>query len=211
MQLSTPSGATAEINRLHEEICQATATSLDKAITIGGLLTRVKAGLKHGEWLNWVENNLQFGERTCRNYTHCFEKRELLKSANVSDLTKAYAVLAEGRQATADSQRLEDLEGAIRNGVGQIDVLLQEGGEAIPFDAHLDAPLDQATYLADPPSRTESQSGDIFALTFDVIVASRFKDRGTITLRELGMLKHLEESARAGLLNQSRSRQEEGV
>jgi hypothetical protein len=85
----------SEIKKLHSEILESARTSLDKAIHIGELLADIKAGTKHGEWLPWIEKNLEFSERTARRYLMCFERREKIKSARVSDLTDAYLLLEE--------------------------------------------------------------------------------------------------------------------
>jgi hypothetical protein len=97
--LACTSPALAEIKKLHAEIL----TSLDKAIRIGELLTKIKSELQHGQWLPWVEKNLPFTDRAATNYMRCFENRVLLKSENVSDLTKAYKFLAEPKAAQPES------------------------------------------------------------------------------------------------------------
>jgi hypothetical protein len=51
---ATAAEPVAEIRWLHAEILAAARTSLDKAIRIGELLTGIKSGLKHGEWLPWI-------------------------------------------------------------------------------------------------------------------------------------------------------------
>jgi len=56
-------------------------------------LAEQKAGLKHGKWLAWLEENVGFSERTARNYVRVFENRERLKSASVADLNDAYLLL----------------------------------------------------------------------------------------------------------------------
>ena len=82
-----------EINTLHSEIGGYLKMTLDKAIRIGELLQEQKEGLKHGEWLPWVEGNLSFTDRTVRNYLRVYENRERLKMETVSDLTDAYRLL----------------------------------------------------------------------------------------------------------------------
>ncbi len=63
--------------------------TLDKAIRIGELLQEQKAGLKHGEWLPWVKENLPFSERLARDYMRFYNKREELKTAKIADLDDA--------------------------------------------------------------------------------------------------------------------------
>jgi|GEM_PF-5302027 len=47
-----------EILRLHSEIGESLRTSVDKAIRIGELLNSIKENLHHGQWENWVADNL---------------------------------------------------------------------------------------------------------------------------------------------------------
>ena len=57
-----------EINRLHGEIMAAVRTTLEKAIRIGELLTERKKKCQHGEWLHWLEANVQMDQKTVWNY-----------------------------------------------------------------------------------------------------------------------------------------------
>src|SRR5262252_8950003 len=97
MKLSQPdqklSAAAREIAELHSEIMSAARTSLSKAIRIGELLCNVKAQLDHGEFLSWLEANTQLRGRTPQRYMSCFERRDELKSVNVTDLSDAYRLL----------------------------------------------------------------------------------------------------------------------
>jgi hypothetical protein len=86
----------SEIRALHASIMSAAKRSLDEAIRVGELLENCKTALPHGEWLGWVRDNLSFSERTARNYLRLFRNRDVLKSANVADLSEAYVLLAEG-------------------------------------------------------------------------------------------------------------------
>ena len=62
-----------EINQLHGEIMAAVKTTLEKAIRVGELLTERKRKCQHGEWLQWLEANVQMGQKTVWNYTQVFE------------------------------------------------------------------------------------------------------------------------------------------
>ncbi|MHC1767932.1 MAG: DNA N-6-adenine-methyltransferase [Verrucomicrobiia bacterium] len=84
----------AEANRLHSELLGLARTSLEIAIRIGELLTEQKARLKHGEWLPWVKDNIEFSEATAKRYMSVHRRRDELKSLNVSDLSDAYRLLS---------------------------------------------------------------------------------------------------------------------
>ncbi|MBW8003978.1 MAG: DUF3102 domain-containing protein, partial [Planctomycetes bacterium] len=82
-----------EINTLHSEIGGHLKMTLDKAIRIGELLTEQKAGLQHGKWIPWIEENLPFSERSVRDYMRFYDRREELKTAKIADLMDARRLL----------------------------------------------------------------------------------------------------------------------
>jgi len=84
----------SEIKMLHNDIMGHLRQSLDNAIRIGELLTEQKESLQHGEWLPWVRDNLPFSDRTARRYVKVYSQKD--KLANVTDLKKAYFLLAYG-------------------------------------------------------------------------------------------------------------------
>jgi len=87
----------SEICQMHAEIGGYLRMSLEKAIRIGELLTEQKAGLKHGEWLPWIEANCPFSERLAWDYMLFYDRHEDLKTARVADLTEARRLLSKGR------------------------------------------------------------------------------------------------------------------
>jgi hypothetical protein len=91
----------AEVLALHADVVASARTTIEKAIRIGELLTEIKAGLKHGQWLAWIESRLPFSDHTARNYIRVYEQRERLKLETVSDLTDAYRLLSAGGSDTA--------------------------------------------------------------------------------------------------------------
>jgi hypothetical protein len=70
-------------------------SSLEKAIRIGELLTEQKARLKHGEWLPWIERNLEFDQKTAWRYTHLFTNRGKLGTMPNLGITEAYRLLSQ--------------------------------------------------------------------------------------------------------------------
>lgn len=93
-----------EINRLHSELCGMARTSLEKAIRIGELLTEQKAQLKHGEWLPWVRENIEFSQQTASNYVRLFQNREKLPSVGNLELTEAYRLLSQPADLETESE-----------------------------------------------------------------------------------------------------------
>lgn len=82
-----------QINALHAEILGAARTTVDKAIRVGELLTAQKARCKHGQWLPWVRQKLEFEHATASRYMSCYERREELKLLTVRNLSDAYKML----------------------------------------------------------------------------------------------------------------------
>jgi hypothetical protein len=97
VSLSSDGGGTFvdEINARHRNINGCVKTALAEAIRIGELLTANKAAVRHGDWLRWIEKNLEFDRTTAFRYMRIFERRDELKCFSVQHLTEAYALLAE--------------------------------------------------------------------------------------------------------------------
>src|SRR6266446_807004 len=77
----------AEINALHNEIVDLGETALEKAIRIGDLLVANKKAVPHGAWLDWIDENLDFGCRQAQNYMTMYERRgELPNTQSIAHL-----------------------------------------------------------------------------------------------------------------------------
>jgi len=101
-------GTVERIKALHIECGSLARQTFDKAIEIGGLLVEAKAQLKHGEWGQWVEDNLPFTARSASTYMRYHDQRELLKSENVSDLTGATRMLQQQKELPAPTPAPSD-------------------------------------------------------------------------------------------------------
>jgi hypothetical protein len=77
-----------QANAAHRRI----VSSVQDAISIGEFLSVKKAELKHGEWLPWVEANLNFDRRTATNYMRLFDKWETVSHLGLSE---AYKLLSD--------------------------------------------------------------------------------------------------------------------
>jgi predicted nucleic acid-binding protein len=61
---NTASDLVAEkVNKLHREVLDSFKDICAKAIAIGEILVRQKEALKHGEWLDWIDTQLEIGPR----------------------------------------------------------------------------------------------------------------------------------------------------
>ncbi|OHD67209.1 MAG: hypothetical protein A2W19_11770 [Spirochaetes bacterium RBG_16_49_21] len=98
------------LTEIHSQILGAVKTTLYLAIEAGQILTGAKDSLSHGEFIPWVKKNCPFSERTARRYMTCYERREELKTATVSDLTEAYRLL----EAPKKSEKYRELFSIMR-------------------------------------------------------------------------------------------------
>lgn len=111
---------TAEVKELQR---QAKNVVLMYAIQIGRNLKEAKAILPHGEWGNWLKNEVDFSQSTANNYMRLYDEYgcdqlslfgNIANSQSIANLpyTKAMqllAVPAEDRQEFVDSHPVEDM------------------------------------------------------------------------------------------------------
>lgn len=78
------------INKLHQLAQQSATEAIDHAIAAGELLIETKKSVGHGSWLSWIQENVEFSERTARNYmrvARAFTKLEYEERQRVADLS----------------------------------------------------------------------------------------------------------------------------
>ena len=63
---------------MHEEFKNFLVYGLRKAIEIGDLLKKQKSELSHGDWANWIQDNLTFGDRQARKYMQIYRSQDKL-------------------------------------------------------------------------------------------------------------------------------------
>lgn len=79
----------ATINDEHRSFLGCAQLAIGHAKNAGEVLIKVKAALKHGEWLPWLTANVEVSERSARGYMSIAANWAQLsaKSATVADLT----------------------------------------------------------------------------------------------------------------------------
>jgi chromosome segregation ATPase len=126
---------TLEIKTLHK---QAQQIVLGYAIEIGRRLVEVKSMLQHGEWGNYLKNEVNYSQSTAQNFMRIFEEYGAsqmglfgpeAKSQTLGDLpyTKALKLLAipeEEREEFVQEHDIEDLS------TRELDTLIRERDEA---------------------------------------------------------------------------------
>lgn len=117
--LSTQISRVDRIVELHGQIEAALKTTLTQAIEVGRLLAEQKAELAHGQWGNWVAENLPFTVRTASRYMAIYRHREeVLKSDSVSDLAGAYKMLTVPAKVVKD----EDVDQKVSQDISDQDL-----------------------------------------------------------------------------------------
>jgi len=82
--------AVRDIETITGEILEAKRVGGEAIITIGQRLTEAKALLPHGEWLPWLNEKVEFSERTARNFMRL--AREWTNRQALADLGAAKAL-----------------------------------------------------------------------------------------------------------------------
>ena len=126
---------TTEIRTLHR---QAQGMILNYAIEIGRRLKEAKSLLEHGEWGEWLENEVDFSRSTANNFMKIFEEYgakqvSLFGDANSQTLgnlpythaLKLLAVPAEEREEFVEEHHVEDMSSR------ELDRLIKERDAAV--------------------------------------------------------------------------------
>ena len=97
-------GRTIEI--ITDEILDAKRTGGEAILTIGRCLNEAKDMLPHGEWLPWLNERVEFSERTARNFMRL--AREWTNRQTLADLGAAKALTLLALPAEEREQFVED-------------------------------------------------------------------------------------------------------
>jgi hypothetical protein len=187
------------IKKLHGSILHAARTSLDSAIRIGELLSKIKASKKHGDWQSWAERHLPFDVRTARNYCRCFEERDRLKTETVSDLTSAYKFLAESKTEPADAD-FKTLDSRIRQSFADVREAISSYPDAseLPPTSGMDARVTESGF--DDFIREQRiilGDGDLIPL---MVIGEAFKSGGSLPAETILEILHKLNPARTEVL-----------
>ena len=126
---------TTEIRTLHR---QAQGMILNYAIEIGRRLKEAKSLLKHGEWGEWLKDEVDFSRSTANNFMKIFEeygakqvslfgdaKSQAFGNLPYTHALKLLAVPAEGREKFVEEHHVEDLSSR------ELEELIRERDEAL--------------------------------------------------------------------------------
>ncbi|MBW8015101.1 MAG: DUF3102 domain-containing protein, partial [Planctomycetes bacterium] len=73
--------AAKKVNDIHSEVLNDLKGIFIKAIEIGEILLNQKDALKHGQWHDWIDNQLDIGPRQAQNYIRIYICREEVQEA----------------------------------------------------------------------------------------------------------------------------------
>jgi len=124
-------GLTDLANRIktaHADVRNAAKNIIRRAIDAGVALIEAKARVPHGEFLQWVEENCGFSERTAHNYMLIGANRDKLKSAIDADLTLNQAL----RQVRDGGERADDGPASLYDKAQA--TLIKKLGKLLPSD-----------------------------------------------------------------------------
>lgn len=102
-------GKVKEINDRHELAQSYAKNAIENAIRIGELLSEIKASLKHGQWIPWVDENLPFSRMHAARYMRVYTYRdELPNETSRFHLTSAIELLSTPKDEPQEEQFEED-------------------------------------------------------------------------------------------------------
>jgi len=96
------------LNELHGEITRDAQALLNKAIEAGQILIEVKESLPHGDFTQWVNDNVVFSIRTAQRYMKIYSHREELKNDSVSLLNDAHKMLSASAMTESEARACID-------------------------------------------------------------------------------------------------------
>lgn len=140
IELTVVKGPVEEINQLHAEMNELAETAVQKAIRIGELLTEQKKLCKRGQWLSWLEANVQFHRSLANRYMVIYIGRVKLECRDVSTFEEAYRIIVpKDKPIKKKKQSLQD------------DIVLQAHGKTL----RLEKPL-RSWHIAYDPDGSQS-------------------------------------------------------
>lgn len=78
------------ISKAHEDFMHSMKDTLENGIKAGEYLIELKETLEHGEFIEWVNNNLPFTERTAQKYMRIARNQDKLQEKGARLLSEAY-------------------------------------------------------------------------------------------------------------------------
>ena len=118
---------TAEIRILQAE---AREKAVEYGIKIGQRLNEAKGLVPHGEWSNWLENEVHFSQRTAERFMKLYEesdtiaKSTTLSNLSISNALRLLSVPEEDREEILQTEKVEDMTSR------ELDAVIRERDEA---------------------------------------------------------------------------------
>ena len=96
---------TQEIKKELAELNTTLKMTVQKAIRVGQLLSEQKEFVGHGNFVKWIENNLDIGRTSAEKYMKLFEyQNKLPESGNLQDAYKQIETIEAQAKLTAETK-----------------------------------------------------------------------------------------------------------
>ena len=97
---------TQEIKKELAELNTTLKMTVQKAIRVGQLLSEQKEFVGHGNFVKWIENNLDIGRTSAEKYMKLFEyQNKLPESGNLQDAYKQIETIEAQAKLTAEEKQ----------------------------------------------------------------------------------------------------------
>jgi len=151
------SAIAAEINLLHGELLELGKLSVEKAMRIGELLIKAKGNMKHGTWMRWFKERMQFSMQTGDNYRNLYKHRDKFPNFRNLSLSDAYALLMDKQRKRSERRAREKKHKTDREEQTSQAPLVADEYRLIHADLR-EASIDEASIdaiVTDPPYASE--------------------------------------------------------
>lgn len=89
-------------NREHSLIQQFGQSMIECAIRAGDVLLEAKRQVPYGGWMQWIDDNCTFSQKTARNYLRCARNQDIIRDLEITSIERAVKVLERIGRTCAD-------------------------------------------------------------------------------------------------------------
>jgi hypothetical protein len=104
--MATPLALAKKINTEHYAGEDAAGQAMEHFIKCGEYLIEAKAQVKHGEWLQWVKDHLDFTDQTARNYMSIASNSKRVLDLGITTMVEALAEVRAEKRAKREINEL---------------------------------------------------------------------------------------------------------
>lgn len=172
---------TQEIKKELSELNQSLKMSVQKAIKIGELLTQQKEYVGHGNFLSWIENNLDISDKTAEKYMKISDHRNKIElSSNLQEAYQQIETIERQEKQSAEERKRSMIAEYRKTGKKpygwdrSLDYIIQKDKEHESRQEELRKQREQERQENIRKREQEKLSNDIFTQTLDSAVNDLF-------------------------------------